>query len=339
MKLSELIRKTKLENIVKERFLKHIFYEFSHNVFTDDGFGMILENRGKIYESKGIFNGIDDIVAHIREHFRLLAHDVKPNETQILEKTFNKLDNFFIENLECKIVYTNTPDINYGSNGTFQSNYNIIKNNNTPKLEYGLLNITIISDTQYFANELESMISHELIHGYEIYNREVKGAFPFGEALYNYGYGLNLEWNDKKVNVLIYMLRQIKYYLVKAEQNAYFAQIRQQLIQHIKEVESSEDAYNVLRNKTEFKQFINVANYINTLYGIKNENLQKLLIDEWNQISNKKFQTFRQLRRILKNTYLRQFKIFETKISKMCEDVFKHYGNIRTVNIIRHNND
>lgn len=307
-------------------------------MFSRDGFYMLSESREKqrLHEARGLFPNLDEVVNIIWRAIEPDAMKCELNNSCHIEKTFEGKEKLFIKTLIIDANFMDNGGAVRDSMATNQSNNSVFKINGIPFLERDTVVYDIKSDKNDFKNEFKSLTAHELTHAYEEFQRLIKGRETLETALTGQGYYGNNEWGDTDVNELVHMIRCIKYFFTKAEENAYLPQIRQDLLNHIKEINNSEEAYKFLKEKTMFSSYIVLCNFIHFLYNLNNSDGQEIALKEWNRLSNgHPLKTYHQLRRILKNTYLRQFKIFETKVSIMIVDLFKKYGNLCLVSTTR----
>lgn len=161
-----------IKEAIRNDFLKHLFFEFSNNIFTDDGLSLINENKEIIFEERGIFPYTDEILDRIYKFFKPLIKEVKDFETKHFTYKFDDLENLFIHSLIVDIDYTNLPNRESGSNGHFVGDKKIYQNS---KLNEVCIIYEIKCKKTSFEYEIKSLLAHELMHAYEDYNRRIKG--------------------------------------------------------------------------------------------------------------------------------------------------------------------
>lgn len=277
-----------IEEDVLNRLYFHTCIEFklTHNVYP-----YIVESLGKFDNAGKVIKHIVDV---LKEHC----------ESQIIDCSD---DNVYFKYINIKL---NKNENGYGSYLEFK--------NNTIYLEIGA------SSEKYFNENIDKYIKtivHELLHGYEDYNR-----------IKNTGQGIFVYYNEKYKNSVANLnsqndvklwLSRCNYFLNDQERNAYLSQIETDIEsifknEHITiENFNYSDFKNKLKNTDIWKIYFQLSVFILKLKNSKWSNEQKQYVEDiWNQLYNKK-KTFNQINKELYNNWQKFEKKFEQLVPKI----------------------
>lgn len=280
--------KNNYENYLLEKLCTHCSLEFKWENSLDPRFSFYKS----IYESLGKFDNAGKVVEHI-------CNELK--------------NNFNSQKIDCQDdhVYFKYIDIDLHKDGYGDASY-IEYKNNTAFIE---LYCEDIKDFEERLDEYAKLILHELLHGYEDYNRIKNGK----TSLYNL---IDVDYNRavRGLNSLSAVKRNFnrcKYFLNAQERNAYFSSLEDDIIKLLKTNNYSLDKFNYSQFKEDLKStatwelYYELYSFINKVENLSDENKQKIT-EMYNDIYKSK-KTFNQIIKEL-NTKWRKF---ESKFNQL----------------------
>ena len=285
--LNNYIIENELEKNILNRLYFHTCVEFKldHNLYP------------YIVESLGKFDNAGKVVKHIIDA-------LKTNfESQVIDCTNDN-------------VYFKYIDIKLNNNGKGYGTYLKFKDD-TVYLEIG-------ANKEYFNENIDQYIKtivHELLHGYEDYNR-----------IKNTGQGIFAYYNDKYKNSfnninsqddLKMWLSRCNYFLNSQERNAYLSQLESDIESLFKNEHITIEDFNYtkfkdkLKNSFMWKIYFKLSTFILQLKNKKWSNEQKKYVENlWAQLYNET-KTFSQIIKELYNNWERFEKKFEQLVPKI----------------------
>ena len=285
--LNNYIIENELEENILNRLHFHTCIEFKldHNLYP------------YIVESLGKFDNAGKVVKHIID-------TLKTNfESQVIDCTN---DNVYFKYIDIKL---NTNEKGYGSYLKFKDD--------TVYLEIG-------ANKEYFNENIDryvKIIVHELLHGYEDYNR-----------IKNTGQGIFAYYNDKYKNSfnninsqddLKMWLSRCNYFLNSQERNAYLSQLESDIESLFKNEHITIEDFNYtkfkdkLKNSFMWKEYFKLSIFILKLKNSKLTNEEKKHVENlWAQLYNEK-KTFSQIIKELYNNWEKFEKKFEQLVPKI----------------------
>jgi len=297
--LKEYIINNELEEDILNRLYFHTCIEFKldHNLYP-----YIIESLGK-FDNAGIV--VKHIIDVLKENYK----------SQVIDCTN---DNVYFKYID---IYTNQK-INGG--GCY-----VEYNDNTVYFE-------IDASEEYFnanIDEYVKLIIHELLHGYEDYNR-----------IKNTGQGIFVYYNDKyknsfnnlnSQNVIKLWLSRCNYFLNSQERNAYLSQLETDIESLFKNEHITIEDFNYtkfkdkLKNTNIWKEYFNLSIFILKLKNSSWSNEQKKYVENiWNQLYNEK-KTFNQLCKELYSNWIKFEKKFEQLVPKIiCKYIETHLKEV-----------
>lgn len=285
--LNDYIIENKLEENILNRLYFHTCVEFKLN---NNLYPYVLESLGK-------FDNAGKVIKHIID-------TLKTNfESQEIDCTN---DNVYFKYINIKL---NTNGIGYGS-------YLKLKDN-TVYLEIG-------ANKEYFNENIDKYIKiivHELLHGYEDYNR-----------IKNTGQGIFAYLNDKYKNSFANLnsqnnvkmwLSRCNYFLNNQERNAYLSQLETDIEllfknEHITIEDFSYTKFkDKLKNTNIWKEYFKLSIFILRLKNSQFSNEQKKYVENiWEQLYSEK-KTFNQINKELYSNWEKFEKKFEQLVPKI----------------------
>ena len=285
--LNEYVIESNLEENILNRLYFHTCIEFKldHNLYP------------YIVESLGKFDNAGKVVKHILD-------TLKTNfESQVIDCTNDN-------------VYFKYIDIKLNNNGKGYGTYLKFKDD-TVYLEIG-------ANKEYFNENIDRYIKniiHELLHGYEDYNR-----------IKNTGQGIFAYYNDKYKNSfnninsqddLKMWLSRCNYFLNSQERNAYLSGLESDIESLFKNEHITIEDFNYtkfkdkLKNSFMWKEYFKLSIFILKLKNAKLANEQKKYVENlWAQLYNEQ-KTFSQIIKELYNNWEKFEKKFEQLVPKI----------------------
>ena len=285
--LNECIIENELEENILNRVYFHTCIEFKldHNLYP------------YIVESLGKFDNAGKVVKHIIDTLKINF------ESQVIDCTN---DNVYFKYINIKL---NTNVIGYGSYSEFK--------NNTVYIEIG-------ATKEYFNENIDryiKIIVHELLHGYEDYNRiknTGQGIFDYYNDIYKNSFNNLNSRNDIKMQ-----LSRCNYFLNDQERNAYLSQLEIDIESLFKNEHISIEDFNYtkfkdkLKNTNIWKEYFKLSIFIIKLKNSKFSNEQKTYIeDTWEQLYNEN-KRFSLITKELYNNWQKFEKKFEQLVPKI----------------------
>lgn len=285
--LNNYIIENELEENILNRLYFHTCIEFKldHNLYP------------YVVESLGKFDNAGKVVKHITD-------TLKTNfESQVIDCSN---DNVYFKYINIKL---NTNEKGYGSYLKFKDD--------TVYLEIG-------ANKEYFNENIDRYVKtivHELLHGYEDYNR-----------IKNTGQGIFAYYNDKYKNSfnninsqddLKMWLSRYNYFLNSQERNAYLSQLESDIESLFKNEHITIEDFNYtkfkdkLKNSFMWKEYFKLSIFILKLKNAKLTNEEKKYVENlWAQLYNEK-KTFSQIIKELYNNWEKFEKKFEQLVPKI----------------------
>ena len=280
-----------IENELEENILNRLYFhtcikfKLDHNLYP------------YVVESLGKFDNAGKVVKHITD-------TLKTNfESQVIDCSN---DNVYFKYIDIKL---NTNEKGYGSYLKFKDD--------TVYLEIG-------ANKEYFNENIDryvKIIVHELLHGYEDYNR-----------IKNTGQGIFAYYNDKYKNSfnninsqddLKMWLSRCNYFLNSQERNAYLSQLESDIESLFKNEHITIEDFNYtkfkdkLKNSFMWKEYFKLSIFILKLKNSKLTNEEKKHVENlWAQLYNEK-KTFSQIIKELYNNWEKFEKKFEQLVPKI----------------------
>lgn len=290
--LNEYITESKLEENIFKRMYFHTCVEFKLN---NNLYPYVVESLGK-------FDNAGKVVKHIID-------TLKSNfESQTIDCTDDNVYFKFIN------INLNTGENGYGTYLKFKDK--------TVYLELGA------KSKEYFNENIDmytKLLIHELLHGYEDYNRIKKT----GQGIFAY-------YNDKyknsfaNLNSLIDVrmrLSRCNYFLNDQERNAYLSQLETDIESLFKNDRITIENFNYtefkdkLKNTSIWKEYFKLSIFILKLKNSKFSNEQKKYVENlWAQLYKEK-KTFNQINKELYSNWEK----FEKKFEQLVPKIICHY--------------
>ena len=287
MQLKEYICTHDIEDNILERLYFHTCIEFKleHNLYP------------YIVESLGKFDNAGKVVKHIIDTLQ------NNFESQVIDCTN---DNVYFKYINIEL---NTNENGYGSYLKFK--------NNTIYLEIGACK-------EYFNKNIDKYIKiivHELLHGYEDYNRiknTGQGIFAYYNDKYKNSFNNLISQNDTKM-----WLSRCNYFLNDQERNAYLSQLETDIESIFKNEHITIKDFNYtkfkdkLKNTDIWQEYFKLSIFILKLKNSEWPKEQKKYIEDiWEQLYNEN-KRFSLITKELYNNWQKFEKKFEQLIPKI----------------------
>ena len=285
--LNDYIIENDLEEDILNRLYFHTCIEFklNHNLYP-----YIIESLGK-FDNAGIV--VKYIIDELKNNYKSRIIDCSK-----FNVFFKKIDIF----------------IDKSGNGI--CSYMGIKNDT--------ISIEIIANKKEFIKNIDiyvKLIIHELLHGYEDYNRIKNtgyGIFDFMNIKYSNSFANINSPNDIKMQ-----LSKCNYFLNDQERNAYLSQLESDIESIFKNEHITIEDFNYtkfknkLKNTDIWKEYFKLSIFILKLYNSKlNEEEKQYVEDIWGDLYKEK-RTFNQIKNELYNNWQKFERKFEQLVPKI----------------------
>lgn len=275
------------EDIIK-RIYFHTCIEFKlcHNLYP-----YIVENYGK-FDNAGLV--VKHIIDELQNHFESQKIDCKD-------------DNVYFRYIDIQI---NNQQNGYASYIEYKDNTIFIN-----------LFCKSLNDFKNDIDQYVKVIIHELLHGYEDYNR-IKNTGQGIFAYYNDKYKNSFN-NINSRNDVIFWISRCNYFLSDQERNAYLSQLELDIEKIFKDEHITIENFNYsdFKNKLKetdiWKEYFDLSIFILKLYNSTWNNEQIQYVEHiWNDLY-KENKTFNQIKKELYNNWRKFEKKFEQLVPKI----------------------
>lgn len=287
IQLNDYIIENEIENDILNRIYFHTCVEFK---LTNNLYPYIVESLGKFDNAGKVVKHIVDV---LKEHC----------ESQVIDCNDDN-------------VYFKFINININSRYKGYAQYKKYDNNT--------VYINICTSQQDFNENIDiyvKLIVHELLHGYEDYNR-IKNTGQGIFACYNEKYKKSFAHINSQNDIKRYLGR-CNYFLNDQERKAYLSQIETDIESIFKNDHIKIEDFNYtelkdkLKNTDIWKEYFKLSTFILKLKNSEYPNEQKQYVEDiWNQLYNEK-KTFNQINKELYNKWLKFEHKFEQLVSKI----------------------
>lgn len=280
-----------------------------------------------ITETRGVVNGIDDVVNTLTKAMLPQAMNVSKgiegnSSTEIYNDSniLSSIKTFFNDfNIRLKIIKSQKKQY-HGGTAVDSIFYNLEEKRWYCHPD---INLTIggptINDIIYV---LKFCLGHELTHCYNLLQYAIKtNNSPWMSVSRNRypqiidGKNNGFLRNEKAISDLLYKLNRM-------ERNAYLAQLRQELMERKEELKDNNIIFNVIKTTESYQKFLNLEHNINILLTIDSQDIQVEIINILNRIMGLKFKTFNQAKKYLVRRWMKWKKIYLSKAAKIGYDVY-----------------
>ena len=299
-------------NLIEEQVLSHLAIEYKIN---DVG-----EGKKIINEKYGIYNGCEELADYI------------------VDDIFNskELDNQFVYHCddlqEIKNIYFNKliidVDTSADCGGECDDNIHINKN---LKIDEVFINIYLLKPTK---SEVKGILMHELTHIYNNYIMQLKGNMNYIKTSGSYMYKNIIDTN---CGVTEREIKQVLYFLLGYERNAFIAQLKSELDTHKNKIKNPLDALKILKQCKIYNAYIRTYNTIQYYINYSKENKEsELIANIYKQIigiENSNETTQKILKR-LKAQSIKAIKKLNSIIPKLCVENLNNIKWRRELNLL-----
>lgn len=296
-------------NIEKE-LENHIITEF---VIHNSGPVMLTETRGRI-------NNIDEIVKYFANLVQPQVFEAYKLKTEIMQPYSGEINiDTFFKKYRINISFEPSVKTNYNGGISPDSIFQNIEGKwicvPDIKLNIKANNILDALKTFYFA------IGHELTHAYDLFQYAIKtGQDPWYSIDRNQYFKIRdaeqfYNGNPKAIANMLYHLNRM-------ERNAYIAQIRQELMAKKDKVKDNKTVFELIKETESWKKFLLLGKNIVNIFNIKNNDLQNEILQAVNDLMNKKFTTYNQVKKYFINRWNKWKHAYLINASKIAYDVY-----------------
>lgn len=298
------------ENIFKE----HILLEFRHG----------KNNRDKLFETRGVVEGIDEIINVVVKTVKnKLTTDAYTNTLVI--SSFPELNGTIFSNLSLTLEVIKSSKSTYRGGIIQSESFPKDKNGNIvfcPKVDY----VIHYRDKESIFKILSFGLGHELTHAYGFYMYYKKhGVIEPLDAIRKRKRYIDGEELHKYRNAI----EDLHYTLSKIELNAYTAQLRQEIEANNPEnISDSKSAFDKIKETESYRNcFLYVKGEIEIILKWLNDpSLGAELLKVTNIVAKKNFTTTNQVKKYYLGRWNKWSKAYMVKASKIVYDIFSKYG-------------
>lgn len=270
-----------MENTLKSHLFIELYYRLDKRFLNEH----LENNTDDLLKEYGVFNNCEGITKKVYNVYQ---------KNKGKEGTFNIIiDNDWIEEVivNLKHLKTNTFAEYDATNSTMITNV---------KGDVKRMRIIININSLYTNPKREFVgIMHELQHAYEDYNRAINNKDSIADTALEHGYVKNIVGSYNNVNKNI--ISNLLYYIERFERNAYFAEITGELKNTDDNISSVEDAMKYVESLDVYKLYYEtIPRTIDSILVITDRNKQNEVISYFEELSNLKFNSFKQLKNYLK---------------------------------------
>ena len=276
--------------------LPHITISYNeHN--THNRFHIIMEKYG-------VYDGLNELVDLIcKDADEKRKQDEFSFQLIYTRKELKDIKNIFFSKLVVDI------ELGESDNSEYEDNESI----NKKTLLFDEVIINIYAEN---INELSEVLKHELTHAYNNYNLLLKDDNKMSE-LSNSDFYTNL-YPKLYMDEFEKYLRKVLYFTIGEEQNAFIAQLSDELKQNKSKVKTPSDALNILKNSDIYKAYTGLfANIEKYKHNELDQKYINLITNEYNNICNKNL-TANKVFKKLEFLINKSLKKFNNIIGKLC---------------------
>lgn len=281
----------------------------------------------KINEERHHLSEIDALTKYfynlVKKQIRL-AFENKTSITNIYSEKIPIQTFFKYFKLDFTIEYSDDKS-KHGYGGDFK-NSSIFKNNNGEWVCHPIMSVKVVTDSWMKSSDIFLFVlAHELTHGYDHYKTAIDtGKVPSESIAIQRYRKISDAINSKIQNVSA--SAHMLYRLNRMERNAFIGQLRTELKRMDPEGMTFNEFYEAVKITASFEQFKNLENNVVAVLNVTNNQTKKELIDALNDIMDRKFTTFNQVKKYYWNRWLKWKKIYLRNASKIAYDVYYENG-------------
>lgn len=263
----------------------------------------IAEGKRIINEKYGIYDGCEELCDYIIKD--IFSHRDFDGEYRYNREDFEKYSNIFFQTL---II-----DLDTSSDDGGECDDNIVINKDHLVEEVRI----DIYDDKPTKTSIKSVLMHELTHVYNNYVMQMEGNMRYMKASQfdMYRNITDISGSDTEKEI-----KQILYFLLGYERNAFVAQLKAELEDQKSKIENPHDALKILKNSPIYMRYKKVVNTIDYLIKKQQDNQESTFIaDIYKEITgeNNNESSIKILKR-LKSQSIKAVKKLDSIIPKLC---------------------
>lgn len=292
----------------------HIITEFARNNLAP----VLLK------EEHGYINNIDEVIDYFKTLItpqlnQVFGDDPHFSISNVYEQNINVRT--FFKKFKLSVTFEWAKETAYRGGAKPKSVYN-----DTDTKEWVCvpdINLIIKASNAIKAMKIFSFaIGHELTHCYDLlqYAKETNQ-----DPWYSIDRNRYFDIKDRETWSIINNEKataNILYLMNRMERNAYIAQLKQELMDRKDEMQDSMSAYNLIRKTESYQKFISLENNINAILSVYDKDVQNGLIQYLNSIMNKKFTTYKQVKKYYLNRWLKWKNKYLSTAAKIAHDIY-----------------
>ncbi|MGN1269221.1 MAG: hypothetical protein ACI4U0_07025 [Candidatus Aphodocola sp.] len=304
-----------------------------------------------LYESHGVFNGCEDLVDFIINYFhdnlennilykkKELIFKINDFYTTELKSQGTLIETFKKQILEDRELYTffetlvlelylcteDTINLSYRP----QNNYD----KNTDKLKECVLVFELPKNVKFnfYSNQVKKLLTHELTHAYEDYNRQRKQNVESLKDILNKNIYTEATKRIKSKNEIKQFIGKFIYLTNKQEQNAYLAEFTTLLKEKCDEIDLKgnivNQLFNIIKTSETYKVYFDVGSVVESIEHNELDKILPQIAQAYNGVFNSHL-TNNKVKSNLINTWYKVKRKFEKQIPKIVYSTMKEMNKL-----------
>lgn len=304
-----------------------------------------------LYESHGIFNSCEDLVDFIINYFhdnlknnilykkKELIFKINDFYTTELKSQGTLIETFKKQILEDRELYTffetlvlelylcteDTINLSYRP----QNNYD----KNTDKLKECVLVFELPKNVKFnfYSNKVKKLLTHELTHVYEDYNRQRKQNVESLKDILNKNIYTEATKRIKSKNEIKQFIGKFIYLTNKQEQNAYLAEFTTLLKEKCDEINLKgnivNQLFNIIKTSEAYKAYFDVGSVVESIEHNELDKILPQIAQAYNGVFNSHL-TDNKVKSNLINTWYKVKRKFEKQIPKIVYSTMKEMNKL-----------
>ena len=295
-KISEYIDNKKFDYI-DESILPHIAIEYKeHN----------LHNRNHlVLEKNGVYEGCSELADIISKDIKKRYEEDKSFEIRYNKDDFKDIKNIFFNDLIIDCEFSPEDD----SGAEYEDNDSI----NKESMLFDEVYIDVFLETP---SNIKPILMHELTHAWNNYNMLLKDNIGFflkaTSPMYSKITDVSYEDDEFVSNI-----KQILYFTLKEERNAFIAQLSGELEKWKDKVKSPKDALQVLTKSDVYISYKRLLDFVNTYTDKSNTGFAAIIARAYNEICGTEL-TVGKVMKKLQFLMRKSMKKVDVTVGKLC---------------------
>jgi len=276
-----------------------------------------------LIETRGVINGIDEVIDAFMSVIEQQVESTFNGTNTTISQTYNNEDiiagiKTFFKEFNIKIT-TKRSSKNAVNGGTSPSSIRLGEDS-----WYCVPQINIIvegTNVNTMYKKIQYSIGHELTHCFNLLQYAIQNnKHPMSNINRQHYFDIinskdNGIGNERAVASVLYVLNRM-------ERNAYIGQLRQELLSVKNKMTDDKAIFELIKSTESYKKFMYLETQISIFNEVSNENLQKKIINWVNEMMDKSFTNYNQVKKYLNNRWNKWKKSYLSKATKIAYDIY-----------------